>query len=331
METMGKKKKKGREGKRSKSNPSKGKPGRGGGPSGSGKGSMERAMSEISRLLSQQEFDSIEDANRFLQGQLAGRSLDDLAPDSVQDPLGRAQELMYEAWDATNRRERIRLAEAALEISPDCADAYNLLAEEKARSVAEARAHFEQGVRAGERALGPVVFEEEAGHFWGIIGTRPYMRSRAGLGECLWLLGEKDDAVSHYQEMLRLNPHDNQGIRYTLLQWLLELDRDEEVEDLLGKYDEDWTAAWLYTQALWIFRREGESSKAEAALSDALEQNPHVPPYLLGEKKVPSRLPEYMGFGDEREARAYAAEASELWRKTDGARGWLLRSRGNLS
>lgn len=327
---MGKKSRKGREGKRSKTKASKGKSGGGAGPSGGGKGSMERAMSEITRLLSEQEFDSIEDANRFLQGHLAGRSLDDLESDTVRDPLGRAQELMYEAWDATSRRERVRLAEAALEISSDCADAYNLLAEEKSRSVTEARTYFEEGVRAGERALGPAVFEEEVGHFWGIIGTRPYMRARAGLGECLWLLGQKEEAAGHYQEMLRLNPHDNQGIRYTLLQWLLELGREEEVEELLGKYDEDWTAAWLYTRALWIFRREGESSNAEAALGDALEQNPHVPPFLLGEKKVPSRLPEYMGFGDEREAKAYAAEAGELWRRTEGARGWLLRSRGKL-
>jgi len=80
-------------------------------------------MSEIHRILSQQEFESIEDANRFLQEQIVGRSLDDGPPEIVQDPLQRAQDLIYDAWEATRRRDRIRLAEAALELSPDCADA----------------------------------------------------------------------------------------------------------------------------------------------------------------------------------------------------------------
>jgi hypothetical protein len=30
-------------------------------------------------------------------------------------------------------------------------------------------------VAAGERSLGPKAFEEDAGHFWGILETRPYM------------------------------------------------------------------------------------------------------------------------------------------------------------
>ena len=44
--------------------------------------------------------------------------------------LWQAQELMYEAWDAGAKRERIALAERALEISDLCADAHVLLAEE---------------------------------------------------------------------------------------------------------------------------------------------------------------------------------------------------------
>ena len=63
---------------------------------------------------------------------------------------------MYEAWDAGAKRERIALAERALEISDLCADAHVLLAEEAAKTLAEARRHYEAGVAAGERALGPI-------------------------------------------------------------------------------------------------------------------------------------------------------------------------------
>ena len=50
---------------------------------------------------------------------------------------------------------RIALAEWALAISPDCPDAYNLLAEETARSLEETTDLYRKGMEAGERALGP--------------------------------------------------------------------------------------------------------------------------------------------------------------------------------
>ena len=85
--------------------------------------------------------------------------------------LWQAQELMYKAWDAGAKRERIALAKRALDISELCADAHVLLAEEAAKTLVEARRHYEAA--AGERALGPRAFERDAGHFWGLLETRP--------------------------------------------------------------------------------------------------------------------------------------------------------------
>jgi tetratricopeptide (TPR) repeat protein len=74
-----------------------------------------------------------------------------------------------------------------------------------------------QAVAAGERYAGEEAFTHDVGHFWGILETRPYMRARYRLGEALWHSGDQQQALSHYQDMLRLNPCDNQGIRYTLI------------------------------------------------------------------------------------------------------------------
>jgi len=49
-----------------------------------------------------------------------------------------AEEIMYEAWEAPTRERAVALARKALEVSPDCADAYNLLAEEASKSLEEA-------------------------------------------------------------------------------------------------------------------------------------------------------------------------------------------------
>ncbi len=235
-----------------------------------------------------------------------------------------AQDLMYQAWEERNPGQRIILAHEALAISPDCADAYVLLAEEEAGSLGRALEYYRQGVEAGERALGKAYFKENAGHFWGLLETRPYMRTRLGLANTLWELGREEEALPHYRDMLHLNPGDNQGIRYTLLNLLLTLDRDAEAWELLKQYEEDWTAEWLYTRALLAFRRAGGASQeAEEALGTALGMNPHVPAYLTGRKRIPARLPDYIGWGDDNEAVTYAAHYLSHWRRTPGAVDWL--------
>jgi ST7 protein len=151
---------------------------------------MERMSANIGKLLEEQEFDSIEEAQAFLDRMpLAGGGLlpEASAPNT---PLEKAQDLVYEALETESARKRIQLAKRALKTSGDCADAYVLLAEEDAGSLEEARRLYQKGVEAGERALGRETFEEVAGYFWGILESRPYLRARQGLAFCLWELGE---------------------------------------------------------------------------------------------------------------------------------------------
>lgn len=218
---------------------------------------------------------------------------------------------------------RVALAHEALAISPDCADAYLLLAEETAASPDETRELLEQGVAAGERALGPDPFEEGAGHFWGLIETRPYMRARAALAETLWALGEREEAVAHQFELLRLNPNDNQGIRYRQAEYLLALERDDELDELFAAYEDDDAAAFVYTKALAAFRRQGDSPESQTLRAEARKLNPHVPAYLSGRKRLPARPPDYVGFGDPSEAVDYAVGAKAQWESVPGALAWL--------
>jgi tetratricopeptide (TPR) repeat protein len=287
---------------------------------------MEKVSQDLGRLLAEREFGSIEEANAFLENMLregGGKLPSAPAPTT---PLERAQDLIYEAFETESPRKRVQLAKKALKVSPDCADAYVLLAEEDAGSLEEARELYQKGVEAGERALGRETFEEEAGHFWGILETRPYMRARQGLAVCLWELGEREEAIEHYREMLYLNPGDNQGIRYELAGYLLDEEMDEELGELLERYEEDASAFWVYTRALWRFRKEGDTEEATAALKEALETNPYVPLYLLGHKSLPGALPELIGFGDESEAVAYFARALTGWLRTPQALEWLRQN-----
>src|SRR3954451_22236104 len=74
----------------------------------------------------------LERVMRELAAELGGGPAED-----SNSPLHRAQMIMYEAFEADDRDEQVARARRALEISPDCADAYVVLAE-NARSRKEA-------------------------------------------------------------------------------------------------------------------------------------------------------------------------------------------------
>ncbi|MBE0410225.1 MAG: hypothetical protein IBX69_10890 [Anaerolineales bacterium] len=236
-----------------------------------------------------------------------------------------AQELIYQAWEENNPAKRIILAHRALKVSPNCADAYVLLAEEEADSPERALQFYQSGIQAGERALGEEYFKENKGHFWGLLETRPYMRALEGAARCLWILDKKEEAIQSYQKLLDLNPNDNQGIRYILADLYQDYRADKELEHLISQFENDWSTVWLYTRALLAFKKSGESNEANQILSDAMAQNPFVPEYLTGKKRVPVRIPNTIVWGDETEAVSYASDHLNYWREVPGAVDWITK------
>lgn len=87
---------------------------------------------------------------------------------------------MYDAF-ATDADRRVRLARKARKLSPDCADAYVVLAEEVI-DPGEARAHYQHGAEVAGRALGSAFLNEHVGDFLLHLEARPYMRALYGLG-----------------------------------------------------------------------------------------------------------------------------------------------------
>jgi tetratricopeptide (TPR) repeat protein len=280
---------------------------------------MERVMAEVERFTAGSEFENIDQANEALRRRFSGPM--DAIPSTAATPLEKAQELIYRAFEASGRR-RVQLARAALDLSADCADAYVLLAEH-AGDLDRARALYAQGVAAGERALGPAVFAQEAGHFWGLISTRPYMRARFGLAQSLERLGEVSAAIDHYRELLRLNPNDNQGVRDVLLPALLAAGRDDEAGALLRQFEGDATALWQYGWALWRFRQGGDSRAARDSLRRAVRANRRVPNYLIGKKDLPEDDPPTYALDSKEEAVICARALAGVWQATPGARQWL--------
>jgi tetratricopeptide (TPR) repeat protein len=283
---------------------------------------FERGTRRIQRYLKSREFASLEEANQALAAaQQAGLFDDGADAGEALTALERAQEMVFDAAEVMGRL-RVKRARQALALSPDCADAWVMLAE-AASSGARVRDLYERAVEAGGRALPPDVFETFAGHFWGHVETRPYMRARFGLAQQLERLGERDAAVGHYRDLLRLNPNDNQGVRYVLLALLLRLGRDADAEALLRQYEDDIAAEWVYGRALCLFRRHGDGPQARESLRRAVEVNPHVVRLLGHPDLMPDRLPDHFALGSVEEAAGCAAELRAAWEATPGALPWL--------
>jgi tetratricopeptide (TPR) repeat protein len=237
--------------------------------------------------------------------------------------LDAAQDLIYDAWQATTAKRRVELARKALAISPLCADAYVLLAGQAERGSDEELDLWRGGVEAGKSALGAAAFKELTGSFWGFLETRPFMRARFGLARALWLRGVRDEAIDHLRDMLRLNPGDNQGVRYILAAYLVEAGRDDDLAKLLKKFKGDDMADWTWTSALAAFRRAGDNEENRKLLAKAIASNGHISAYLIGEKSRPKTLPPFISPGGVDEAIHYVHEFREGWIVTPGAIDWL--------
>lgn len=278
--------------------------------------SHERMFADMNRLLEEHPPTSRDALEKI--GQLyAGRSIDNPLT-QPRSPAERAQDLCFQAFDARGRR-RVQLARQALQMDPDCCDAHVILAEH-AGTLAGAIDHYRLGMEAAKRQLGPACFAEDEGHFWGISRTRPYMRARFGLAESLREAGRLDEAIEHFQDLLRLNPEDNQGVRFVLLPELLAAGRDVDAARLLEQCDEQ-SAHWAYARALLAFRVSGRSPAADRELRAALRLNSHVPALLLSDEPIPQ--PGYYYADDYDEACIVAEALRPAFEATPGAIMWI--------
>jgi tetratricopeptide (TPR) repeat protein len=132
------------------------------------------------------------------------------------------------------------------------------------------------------------------------------------------------EAVAIMEEMLELNEHDNQGVRFTLLSALILLGDTEKFK----KYDEMFaddkhSASILYSRALFAFKTEGNSANARKMLKEAFKANRFVVQQLIDDNSQITGIEAYSP-GSPEEAQIYVDYAFLPWHETEGAMEWLL-------
>jgi len=216
-----------------------------------------------------------------------------------------------------------RLAKRALNLDPNCAEAYLVLAIHNDNWWTSKRM-VRYGLQAAKLSLPPSYFEEpgQIGNFWHLLETRTYMIGLAMLADACYATRDPKEAIESYYEMLRLNPNDNLGARWMLAPLLVEVSRDAEAEALIGSYAEDYASTLAYVKALISFRRFGPDERSARYMREAIGRNPFVP-VLFGDDKPPC-YSDYFVVGEMSEADAMLISMRAAWDESPGSIEWLL-------
>jgi tetratricopeptide (TPR) repeat protein len=187
-----------------------------------------------------------------------------------------AMHYVYEGWEFLNENDNItakKKAQRALSIYPQCVDAKNILA-----SIHMDRFEFEEAERIYKEALAEAISQQggkvkvKGVVYWGYIDTRPYMRSRHGLGLCYMHLGRFKEALAEFKTMLDLNPNDNQGVRFLIADVYHYLGDRKNAERYYKEYGEH-EGSYNYALLLYSMKQKHEAAKM---LKESIQAVPFI-------------------------------------------------------
>jgi len=207
----------------------------------------------------------------------------------------------------------------ALKVHPGHADAHNHLgiACLDQGHLEQAEGHFLAAFDGGAQAL-----VQEAGQVaWGFLENRPYLRGLANLALVRHEQRRHDEEVEIYERLLRMNPNDNQGVRWLLGEGYHRLDRlDVSVAAYEAALEEPGCC-----HSLALALHELGKPERGLALVRAFAANRYVAPMLLGERWA--RIDAWHGSNMEEPewAAEYVERQGDLWRAAPGSRELLRR------
>ena len=285
--------------------------------------SHNKIMNDLRRLLESQNFKSEEDMRKFADS-LIGEPIPSFPSDVLTDKE-KAEDLVDEAYDLPSKKARENI-DKALALDADCIPAYEFLAETNPNPPA-VKVFLEKGITIGRRLFGGEYTRLNLGHFWGLIETRPFMRCMQSYADLIFFEGNIKGCSDILEELVTLNPNDNQGARDLLLLCLIDLDEKGKFRTYEKFYHEDSSSFALFNRALFAFKTNGAGENTNKKLKKALDHN-HFVARKLTSKGAVNQLPHAYQIGSIEEADYYVHFARPIWHKTFGSLAWLKKNAG---
>jgi tetratricopeptide (TPR) repeat protein len=239
-----------------------------------------------------------------------------------------------EFYEQGNLNTAERVFRQVLARMPDHLDAIHHLAIvlSEQNQLEQARDLWDQAVRIGRKAF-PQDFKLGTDRLkWGWLENRPFLRCLHGQALARREEGQVEEALRLFQELLLLNPNDNQGVRVLAVETLFRLGRLEDALKITEQYHDDVMAGTLYGRALALFKL-GRRREATIALKEAVGCLPLVRKELLKTKhRLPrTARPDVVTLGGADEAYYYWEHCGRFWEEDPEALEWLRRITGQTT
>ena len=193
--------------------------------------------------------------------------------------MEQSDDFLFEAYEEPEKSKAIKLAKKALEINPDNIDAENFITKFESNTIKKLEKYKETLDKELAKLEKDNIFSKEnIGIFWGLIETRPYMRTKHCYTLTLIELGRYTEALQQGEEMLKLCKNDNQGVRYLIIGLYAILEKFEECEKMYKRY-QDHSTFMLFPLSIMYYKK-GDYKRAKKMLKEIQQNNEYILEYL---------------------------------------------------
>jgi tetratricopeptide (TPR) repeat protein len=189
-----------------------------------------------------------------------------------------------------------------------------------------------EAVRIGLEAFPPKFSWQTSRLIWDHLSNRPFMRAYHALGLLLIKSQEVVSAAEIFSRLVAINPNDNLGARYILMQCYLDMAEWEAAISLCKQYPEDSSPDIAYSKVVALFQA-GQDAEALMSLTSAIHCSPSIAAELVKSKHTRPRS-EFSGrmtIGGEDEAFDYWERNRSHWSSNKKSHKALKRLLGGVS
>ena len=176
----------------------------------------------------------------------------------TEDTAETSDDYLELAFNAETMKDAQRYAKKALQLDPFNFDAEMMTIDLKAKILTDLVQGYAKALPKATKHMEEEGYfdDENIGHFWGILGTRPYMRLRGQYVQALTDCGMLGRAREECRDLLRLCEGDNMGMRYRLMHIYAYFEEEEAALALHKQFDSYDETEMLFPLSILYYKKE---------------------------------------------------------------------------